>query len=136
MPKDKEKTQESAVDEPKKIKVSENKRRKLEKPLSAQQRDQVMVKVAKEELELKKKNAEILDRTAKGMETMVQTMAQSINNLGEHLGNGLLMLAQAMTNLNQQYQPMNHPYAQFNHGHQPAQCQRHERNLDVSRSDE
>ena len=50
MPKEKEKSQESAVDEPKKIKVSENKRRKLEKPLSAQQRDQVMVKVAKEEL--------------------------------------------------------------------------------------
>lgn len=49
------KTKKNVVDEPKKIKVSENKRRKLEKPLSAQQRDQVMVKVAKEELELKKK---------------------------------------------------------------------------------
>ena len=36
MPKEMEKTQESAVDEPKKIIVSENKRRKLEKPLSAQ----------------------------------------------------------------------------------------------------
>ena len=47
-------TQERAVDEPKRIKVSENKRRKLEKPLCAQQRNQVMVKVAKEEPELKK----------------------------------------------------------------------------------
>ena len=45
-------TQEIATDEPMKIETSQNKRRKLEKRLSAQQRDQVMVRVAKEELEL------------------------------------------------------------------------------------
>ena len=43
------KTQECAVDEPKKIEVSKNKRRKLEKLLYAKERHQVMVKVAKEE---------------------------------------------------------------------------------------
>ena len=78
-------TQEIALDEPKKIKVSENKRRILGNPLSAKKRDQVMVKVAKQELKLKKMNPDIYDRTAKGMETMVKTMAQSINKLGDQL---------------------------------------------------
>lgn len=63
------------------MKLCDNKRKKLEKNLSTQQRDQIMVKVAKEELELKKKNAETLEKSVKGMEAMVETMAQSLNNL-------------------------------------------------------
>eukprot|EP00794_Sanderia_malayensis_P002803 gene2803-3243_t len=83
---------------PKRTKLTDNKRAKLEKPLSSQQRDQIMVQVAKDELEIKKRNTVILEQSAKGMEKMVETMAQSINGLGQQLGNGLLNLAQAMSN--------------------------------------
>ena len=51
--------QDLLVDERKKLKICENKRKKLEKPSSAHQREQLIVRVAKEELEHRKKNAEI-----------------------------------------------------------------------------
>lgn len=110
------------VDQPpqKTAKLVDNKRSKMEKPLSAQQRDQVMVRIAKEELELKKKNAEILSQTAQGMEKMVETMAQSLNSLGQQLGNGLMLLAQAMGN-NQQYPPQTSYFQHFNQYGQRAQ---------------
>ena len=72
-------------------KMKDNKRLKLEKPLSALQRDQVMVRIAREELEVKKRNAGILEQLAKGMEKMVETMAQSLNSFGQHLGNGFTL---------------------------------------------
>eukprot|EP00112_Aurelia_sp_Birch-Aquarium-sp1_P020089 Seg509.14 transcript_id=Seg509.14/GoldUCD/mRNA.D3Y31 product="hypothetical protein" protein_id=Seg509.14/GoldUCD/D3Y31 len=107
-----------------KRKLTDNKRTKLEKPLSSQQRDQIMVQVAKDELEIKKRNAEILEQSTKGMEKMVETMAQSINSLGQQLGNGLLYLAQAMSSnpgyqvpQQQQYPPYSFP--------QPAQQQQY-----------
>eukprot|EP00794_Sanderia_malayensis_P004495 gene4495-5093_t len=53
-----------------------------QKPLSSQQHDQIMVQVPKDELEIKKRNADIPEQSAKGMENMVETMAQSINVLG------------------------------------------------------
>ena len=76
-----------------------------------------MVRIAKEELELKKKNAEILSQTAQGMEKIVETMAQSLNSLGQQLGNGLMLLAQAMGN-NQQYPPQT---SYFQHSNQYGQ---------------
>ena len=86
-------------------KMKDNKRLKLERPLSALQRDQVMVRIAREELEVKKRNADILEQSAKGMEKMVETMAQSLNSFGPHLGNGLTLLAQSLaTPPSQQYQ--------------------------------
>ena len=74
----------------------------MEKPLSSRQRDEVMLRVAKEELELKKKNAEILQNSAKGMENMVDQMSKSLTSLGQQLGNGLAMLAQAISTNPQQ----------------------------------
>ena len=128
-PKKRKETQEDVVQPPKKMKLCDNKRKKLEKNLSTQQRDQIMVKVAKEELELKKKNAETLEKSIKGMEAMVETMAQSLNNLGQQLGSGLLLLAQAMTSNNQQYQTqpthVHQGYPPHNQYHQPAQQQRY-----------
>lgn len=103
----------------KEIKLIDKKRLKLEKPLSAQQRDQVMVRLAREELDLKKKNAESLEQSAKGMEKMVETMSQSLTALGQQLGNGLMMLAQALASnqTNHQtippaYQPQYNPFVQ------------------------
>ena len=106
----------------KEIKLIDKKRLKLEKPLSAQQRDQVMVRLVREELDLKKKNAEALEQSAKGMEKMVETMSQSLTALGQQLGNGLAMLAQALASnqTNHQtippaYQPQYNPFVQQQH---------------------
>ena len=84
------------------VRLKDNKRSKMEKPLSSRQRDEVMLRVAKEELELKKKNAEILQNSAKGMENMVDQMSKSLTSLGQQLGNGLAMLAQAISTNPQQ----------------------------------
>ena len=48
------------------LRLKDKKRSKMEKPLSSRQRDEVILRVAREELELKKKNAEILQNSAKG----------------------------------------------------------------------
>ena len=86
------------------LRLKDKKRSKMEKPLSSRQRDEVMLRVAREELELKKKNAEILQNSAKGMEAMVGQMSKSLTALGQQLGNGLAILAQAIsTNPNQQF---------------------------------
>ena len=98
-------------------KLVDNKRAKLEKNLSAQQRDLVMVKVAKEELELKKKTAEMLEQSAKGMEKAVETMAKSLESFGDQLGSGLMLLAQSLAasqNAQQAYhQPVPFPQPQY-----------------------
>ncbi len=102
-----------------KMKLIDKKRLKLEKPLSAQQRDQVMVRLAREELDLKKKNAETLEQSAKCMEKMVETMSQSLTALGQQLGNGLMVLAQALASSHQTippaYQPQYNPFVQQQH---------------------
>ena len=74
-----------------------------------------MVCVAKDELELKKQNIEILAESGKSMENMVSSMSQSTTLHGQQLGNGLAMLAQAMGGYPNNQQQM------FNHGfHSPS----------------
>ena len=117
-------TSTSSAEEPTiKRKLSDNRRIKLEKPLSSQQRDQLMVQVAKDELESKKRHIDILEQSTKGIEKMSETMAQSSNSLGQQRGNGLLYLAQAMST-NQGYQHQYPPYS-FGHPTQQQQQQQH-----------
>ena len=105
---------------PKKSKLVDNKRKKLEKPLSAHQRDQVMLKIAKEELDVKKRNAEIMEKSSQGMEKMLEAMTQSLTSLGQQLGGGLMLLAQAMSSNqnNQNAYPAAYGQQQYNHYNQ------------------
>ena len=105
---------------PKKSKLVDNKRKKLEKPLSAHQRDQVMLKIAKEELDVKKRNAEIMEKSSQGMEKMLEAMTQSLTSLGQQLGGGLILLAQAMSSNqnNQNAYPAAYGQQQYNHYNQ------------------
>ena len=77
-------------------KSTEIKRAKLQKPLSALQRDEVMVRVAKDELELKKRTLEVLQQSSQNMVQMVGAMTQSMTVLGKQLENGFALLAQAL----------------------------------------
>jgi len=74
----------------------EIKRAKLEKPLSALQRDEVMVHVAKDELDLKKRTLEVLQQSSQNMVQMVGAMTQSMTVLGKQLENGFALLAKAL----------------------------------------
>eukprot|EP00794_Sanderia_malayensis_P005762 gene5762-6465_t len=69
---------------------------KVETFIENKRAQQMMVRVAKDKLELKKRSVEILQDSTKSMEIMVTNIFQSINCLGQQLGNGLAMLAQAM----------------------------------------
>ena len=112
---------EQPAEKSKGAKLMDNKRAKLEKNLSAQQRDLVMVKVAKEELELKKKTAEMLEQSARGMEKAAEAMAKSLESFGDQLGSGLILLAQSLAatqNTQQSYhQPI--PFPQPHYRPQP-----------------
>ena len=98
--------------------LTDNKRGKLEKPLSALQRDQVMLRVAKEELETKKENAATLKESSKSMEKSMEMMAQAINSLGQQVGNGLMMIAQSLSANNL---PMAHTHVYPRYEHQQRQ---------------
>ena len=84
----------------------DNKRKKLEKQLSAKQRDMVLINAAKKEIDLKTNIAHGLVESNKSINSAMTKMADSINSLGAGLVQGFGMLAQA---LSQNQQPQNHP---------------------------
>ncbi|KAL9952960.1 hypothetical protein ACROYT_G040293 [Oculina patagonica] len=77
-------------------KFVDNKRRKLEKNLSANQREQVLVGVARDELAVKEAAVKELAASTKVMEESMKTIASSIQSLGSSLGTGLALLANAL----------------------------------------
>eukprot|EP00794_Sanderia_malayensis_P006485 gene6485-7227_t len=98
-------------------KLIDDKHAKLEKILSAPQRDLLMANVAKEELALRKKHAEVMQKSPDGLEKAVETMAKSLASFGDQIGSGLMLLAQSLgTNQSAQH-TYHHP------GFQPTfQC--------------
>ena len=74
----------------------DKKRKQLEKNLSAAQRDQMFLKLAKDELKMKEAMVasfgEIATQTSKAMDKT----AESISSFGKALGDGLAMIAMAM----------------------------------------
>ena len=56
-----------------------------------------MVRIAREDLEVKKKMLKFW-QSAKGMERMVETMAQSLKSFGHQMGNSLMLLARSLAN--------------------------------------
>ena len=92
-------------------KFVDNKRKKLEKQLSAKERDMVLINAAKKEIDLKTSIASGLVEFNKSINNAMGKMADSINSLGAGLVPGFAMLAQALTH-NQQpqnQQPQNLP---------------------------
>jgi hypothetical protein len=82
----------------------DNKRKKLEKQLSAKQRDMVLINAAKKEIDLKTSIAHGLVESNKSINSAMSKMADSINSLGAGLVQGFGLLAQALSQ-NQQPQP-------------------------------
>ncbi len=87
-------------------KFVDNKRKKLEKQLSAKQRDMVLMDAAKKEIQLKTTIAHGLLDSNKSINNTIGQMAESINSLGAGLVQGFSLLAQA---LSQNQQQQNYP---------------------------
>ena len=87
-------------------KFVDNKRKKLEKQISAKQRDMVLLDAAKKEIELKTTIAHGLLDSNKSINNAMGQMAESINSLGSGPVQGFSMLAQA---LSQNQQQQNYP---------------------------
>ena len=67
----------------------DNKRKHLEKPLSAAKRDQVLLRAAHEDMELKKKHLEQMQQTQESFNTVAQSTSSSLQSLGKGISDGL-----------------------------------------------
>ena len=74
----------------------DNKRKQLEKNLSAAQRDQMFFKLAKQKLKMKEVMVASLGESATQTSKAIDKIAESISSFGKALGDGLSMIAMAM----------------------------------------
>ena len=74
----------------------DNKRKQLEKNLSAAQRDQMFLKLANIELKIKEAMVASLGKSATQTRKAMDKIAESISSFGKALGDGLAMIAMAM----------------------------------------
>ena len=94
----------NAIKRPATAKFVDNKRKMLEKNLSASQRDQIYLKVAQDDLKLKHIMVESLsDATRKSNEALGK-ISDSIASVGKSIGDGLALLATALSGQQQQQQ--------------------------------
>ena len=83
----------------------DNKRKNLERNLSAAQRDQLLVKEARDDSRFRKDMAEAMRESTKSFTESIQSVSKSMSDLGNGISRSIEMLAQAM--LMQTQQPIN-----------------------------
>ena len=79
-------------------KFIDNKRKLLEKNLSANQRDQVYLNLAKEDLKLKQDLLHGLEEATRGSNKALNEISHSISTFGKSIVDGLALLASALSN--------------------------------------
>jgi len=111
-------------------KFVDNKRKLLEKQLSASQRDQIYLNLAKEELTMKQNMVNSLADITKESNKAFSEIGKSIEKVGESIGNGLALLAQAFSGNLQRPMAMDANYYQQPHAmyqaHQPGNAHPHQ----------
>lgn len=83
-------------------KFVDNKRKQMEKNLSASQRDQMFMNMAKEELKLKQNLVEGLTKATDETNKAFEKISQSMESVGKSIGEGLALLAGALSGMSQQ----------------------------------
>ena len=73
-----------------------NKRKNMEKSLSASQGDQVYLNMAKQELKLKRNIVDQLATATQESNNAIEKISQSIENVGKSISDGLFVLAGAL----------------------------------------
>ena len=74
----------------------DNKRKNMEKSLSASQRDQVYLNMAKQELKLKQNIVDQLATATRESNNAIEKISQSIESVGKSISDGLFALAGAL----------------------------------------
>jgi molecular chaperone GrpE (heat shock protein) len=105
------------------IKLIDNKRKHMERTLSAAQRDQILMKESKEEMNFKKEMTEVMKESSKNTANAIAHMTTAIENIGSGLSRSIEMLATVFAH--QQQQQYQHQWPP-----QPAQLN----NFNFSRS--
>ena len=83
-------------------KPKENKRNHMAKNLSSQQRDMMLLDIAREELCIKNKVYETINKQMKQAERHSAAMVKSMNNVSSGIKAGLAMLANTISNIHTQ----------------------------------
>ena len=92
-------------------KFVDNKRKQLEKNLSANQRDQQYLGLAAKDLEMKENMVKMLAESNTESNKVMEKMSESISSVGKSIGDGLALLAQALAAPQPRDQhPGFHPY--------------------------
>ena len=96
--------------------VIDNKRKHMERTLSAAQRDQLLLKESKEEMNFKKEMTEIMKESSKNTVNAISGMATAIENIESGFSRSIEMLAAVFAHqeqLQQQFQPQQFQPQQF-----------------------
>ena len=91
----------------------------MERTLSAAQRDQILLKESKEEMNFKKEMTDIMKESSKNTVNAISGMTAAIENIGSGLSRSIEMLATVFAQPQQQFQPQQFQPKQF----QPQQFQ-------------
>ena len=103
-------------------KPKENKRNHMAKNLSSQQRNMMLLDIAREELYIKNKVYETINKQMEQAERHSAAMVESMNNVSSGIKDGLAMLANAISNIRPQQmippQQWGNTQHYFNQSHQ------------------
>ena len=97
-------------------KLIDNKRKHMERQLSAAKRDELLLKESKEDSQFKKDMAEAIRESNRTFENSMQHMSSSIAQVGQSLTQSMEIMARAFM---QQNSPNNMPYAHHYSLHAP-----------------
>ena len=92
--------------------VKDNKRTKLQKKLSAHQRDMMLIDISKEELKLKRENIALLRESIEETTNVMKAMTESMTSVGNSVKEGLALIAQSFVQ-SAQMQPQVQPAYQM-----------------------
>lgn len=115
-------------------KLVDNKRKHMEKGLSQAQRDHLLMKQAKEEVDIKKQMLSAFEASNVSIENSISKLTTCLTSLGEGIASGMQALAMALGNMPQQvpypppHQHFAHPQAHQSMAHsqrQPEHAQPH-----------
>ncbi|XP_028414211.1 uncharacterized protein LOC114537269 [Dendronephthya gigantea] len=98
------------------VKLIDNKRKNMERTLSAAQRDQILMRESKEEMNFKKEMCEVMKESSKNTAGAIGQMTAAIENIGSGMTRSIEMLATVFAHQQQQQTPQQWPqhHPQFN----------------------
>lgn len=114
------------------VKLIDNKRKHMERTLSAAQRDRILLKESKHEMNFRKEMTDVVRESSRNATAAITHMSTAIENIGSGLTRSIEMLASVIANEQQQqyqhprYQHPRYQHPQYQHS-QYQQPQYHQR---------